>query len=84
MGVADSLLVKLAENGLAFLMAALVIAGLAMLLKWMYKHMCKEVDFWRNKAEVCINGKLEEMKKINEENNRLKQRIGDLEKMIKR
>lgn len=84
MGIADSLLMKLAENGLAFLMAALIIVGLAMALKWVYNHLCKEVEFWRNKAETCINGKLEEMKKIDEENERLKQRVGDLEKLVKR
>lgn len=84
MGVAEPLLMKLAENGLAFLMAALIIVGLAMAFKWVYNHLCKEVDFWRDKAEACINGKLEEMKRINEENERLKQRVSDLEKVIKR
>lgn len=83
MGVTESLLMKLAENGLAFLMAALIIAGLAILLKWVYNHLNKDVEFWRNKAEACINGKLEEMKRINEENERLKQRVSDLEKVIK-
>lgn len=82
MGVADSLLVKIAENGIAFVMAALIIAGLAILLKYVYQHMCKEVEFWRAKAEACINGKLEDMEAIEEENERLKQRVSTLENVI--
>ncbi len=82
MGVADSLILKLAENGLAFLMAALIIVGLCMLIKYIYAHLTKEVEHWRTKAELCTESRLNEMVRIEVENEKLKEKVSTLESLL--
>lgn len=84
MGVLDGLLLKLAENGLAAVLGAIIIAMLAFLVKYVYQHMTKEVEFWRTKAEACIDDKLADLTAMEEENDRLKERVSTLEDVINR